>query len=185
RGGPPGVRGRRVGEGEQHASSVGGATDAVRDRRGPRATGVRPVARGSLNAMAQYTRHPVAPPPAPPARETTGHLMVRAVAVLLLFAVLAHTAVYNLVGPVGSMAVLTALTLGALAIWVPAIARRRPTRFPWRRLPWAALGYGALALVSLIWSRWPGATALTWTLLAAVTVAALYVGTMLTWHEIV
>ena len=135
--------------------------------------------------MAVYTKHPVAAPPAAPARETTGHLMVRAYAVLCLFSVFAHTAVYNLVGPVGSVVVLVVLTLGALGIWVPAIARQRPTRFPWRRLPWAALGYGALALVSVLWSRWPGATLLTWSLMAAITATALMVATMLTWQEIV
>ncbi|MDQ0613306.1 exopolysaccharide production protein ExoQ [Microbacterium sp. W4I4] len=134
--------------------------------------------------MAVYTRHPVAAPPAAPARETTGHLMVRAYSALCLFAVFAHTAVYNLVGSVGSVVVMAALTLGALGIWVPAIARKRPTRFPWRRLPWVALGYGTLAAVSALWSRWPSATALTWTLMAAVTVVALLVGTMLSWQEI-
>ncbi|MFD5225022.1 O-antigen ligase family protein [Microbacterium sp. NPDC058342] len=134
--------------------------------------------------MAVYTKHPVAAPPVAPARETTGHLMVRAYGVLCLFAVFAHTAVYNLVGPVGAVIVLTVLTLGALAIWVPAVAKGRPTRFPWRRLPWAALGYGALALVSVLWSRWPMATLLTWALLAAVTVTALFLSTLLSWQEI-
>lgn len=111
--------------------------------------------------------------------------MVRGYAVLCLFGVFAHTAVYNLVGPVGAVIVLVVLTLGALGIWVPAIARSRPTRFPWRRLPWAALGYGALALVSVLWSRWPSATLLTWALMAAITATALMVATMLTWQEIV
>ncbi|GAA3927135.1 O-antigen ligase family protein [Microbacterium soli] len=135
--------------------------------------------------MAEHSKHPVAAPPAAPARETTGHLAVRGYGVLCLFAVFAHTAVYNLVGPVGAVIVMIVLTAGALAIWIPAVARRRPTRFPWRRLPWTALGYGALALVSVLWSRWPGATLLTWPLLAGVTVVALLVGTMLSWQEIV
>lgn len=134
--------------------------------------------------MAVYTRHPVAAPPAAPARETTGRLMVRAYSVLCLFAVFAHTAVYNLVGPVGAVIVMTVLTLGALGIWIPVIAKGRPTRFPWRRLPWVALGYVALAALSVLWSRWPAATMLTWALMAAVTVTALMVATMLTWQEI-
>lgn len=134
--------------------------------------------------MAVYTKHPVAAPPAAPSRETTGHLLVRAFSVLALFCVFAHTAVYNTVGPVGSVIIIAALTLAALGIWIPAIARQQPTRFRWRRLPWAALGYGALALASVLWSRWPGATALTWMLLAGVTVVALLVATMLTWQEI-
>ncbi|MDT0156771.1 O-antigen ligase family protein [Microbacterium sp. ARD32] len=135
--------------------------------------------------MAVYTKHPVAAPLAAPARETTGHLLVRAYSVLCLFCVLAHTAVYDLLGPVGAAIVLAVLTLGALAVWIPAIVTSRPTRFPWRRLPWTALGYGALALVSVLWSRWPGATLLTWALMAAVTVTALMVATILTWQEIV
>lgn len=134
--------------------------------------------------MPVYTRHPVAAPPAAPARETTGHLMVRAYSVLCLFAVFAHTAVYNLVGPIGAVILMTALTLGALGIWIPAVAKGLPTRFPWRRLPWTALGYGALAAFSVLWSRWPGATVLTWALMAAVTVTALLVSTLLTWQEI-
>ena len=142
------------------------------------------MVRGSLIPMAVYTKHPVTAPPAAPARETTRHLMVRGFCVLSLFAVFAHTAVYNLVGPVGATIVLVVLTLASLAIWVPAIVRERPSVFRWRRLPWAALGYGALALLSVFWSRWPGATLLTWMLLAAVTVTALLVATMLTWSEI-
>ena len=134
--------------------------------------------------MAVYTKHPVAALPAAPPRETTAHLLVRAYSVLALFCIFAHTAVYNLLGPLGSGILLVVLTVGALAIWVPAVVAGRPTRFPWRRLPWAALGYGALALVSTLWSRWPAATLLTWTLLAGITVTALLVATMLTWQEI-
>lgn len=110
--------------------------------------------------------------------------MVRAYSVLSLFCIFGHTAVYNLVGPVGSGILLVILTAGALAIWIPAVVSQRPTRFPWRRLPWAALGYAALALASTLWSRWPAATLLTWSLLAATTVTALLVATMLTWQEI-
>lgn len=135
--------------------------------------------------MAVYTKHPVTAPPTAPARETTGHLMVRAYSVLTMFCVLAHTAVFNLLGTIGASVVLTVLTLGVLAIWIPSIARGVPTRFPWRRLPWAVLSYAALALISTLWSRWPSATLLTWALLAAVTVNALFVATMLTWREIV
>ncbi|MEV7631294.1 O-antigen ligase family protein [Microbacterium sp. NPDC089318] len=134
--------------------------------------------------MAVYSKHPVAALPAAPPRETTAHLMVRAYSVLALFCVFGHTAVYNLAGPVGSGILLVAMTAGALAIWVPAVVARRPTRFPWRRLPWAALGYAALALISALWSRWPAATLLTWSLLAGITLTALLIGTLLTWHEI-
>lgn len=145
----------------------------------------RDGAGGSLNAMAVYTKHPVAEPPAPPAREATGHLMLRAYSVLCLFGVFGHTAVYNLLGTGGAAVVLAVLTLGALGLWIPAVAKGRPTRFRWRRLPWAALIYATLALVSVLWSRWPSATLLTWVLMAAITVTALMIATMLTWQEIV
>ena len=111
--------------------------------------------------------------------------MLRGYIVLALFCVLAHTAVFNLLGIEGAAVVLAVLLLGLLGIAIPQIVRRRPTRFPWRRLPWAALGYVALALVSVFWSRWPLATLLTWVLMAAITAAALVVGFVLTWNEIV
>lgn len=111
--------------------------------------------------------------------------MVRGLSIVALFCVFAHTAVYNLLGPIGASVLIVVMTLAMLAVWIPAITKRRPTRFPWRRLPWTALGYGALALISILWSRWPGSTAITWVLLAAVTVTALFVATMLTWQEIV
>ncbi|MGB4138158.1 MAG: O-antigen ligase family protein [Microbacterium sp.] len=135
--------------------------------------------------MAQYSKHPAAPAPTAPEREATGHLALRGYIVLTLFATLAHTAVYNLLGPIGAVIAMTVLTGGVLGIWIPAIVRQRPRRFPWRRLPWVALGYGALALTSILWSRWPGATALTWALLAAITANALFAASMLSWQELV
>lgn len=135
--------------------------------------------------MARYTKHPVAPVPRPPEREATGHLVMRGFIILTLFATLAHTAVYNLLGALGAAIAMAVLTAGILAIWIPAIVRGRPVRFPWRRLPWAALGYGAFALISMAWSQWPGATLLTWALLAAVTANALFAASMLTWQELV
>lgn len=135
--------------------------------------------------MAQYTKHPVAALPAPPERESTGHLMLRAYAVAVLFVTFAHSAVYNLLGEAGAGIVLILFTLATPAIGVPMLARNRPQPFAWRRLPWAALGYTALALISVVWSQWRGSTLLTWMLLAAVTVNALFIAHALTWHEIV
>ena len=134
--------------------------------------------------MAQHSRLSTAPPPSAPARESTGHLLLRAHIVLLLFGVFAHTAVFNLLGVDGAAVVLGVLLLGTLGLAVPRIALARPARFPWRRLPWAALGYLALALVSVLWSRWPSATLLTWTLQASITVVALFIAFTLSWHEI-
>lgn len=135
--------------------------------------------------MAQYTKHPVAPPPTAPERESTGHLMLRAYVILTLLITFAHTAVYNLLGIVGAGAVLGLFTLATLAIGIPQLARNRPQPFRWRRLPWAALGYTTLALVSVAWSQWRGPTVLTWVLLAAVTVNGLFIAHVLTWNEIV
>ena len=135
--------------------------------------------------MAQYTQHPVAAPPTAPERESTGHLLLRGYIILVLFAVFAHSAVYNLLGEIGAAIVLAAFSVATLSIGVPLLARRRPQAFAWRRLPWAATAYTLLALVSVAWSQWRGATIVTWVLLAAVTVNALFIAHVLTWHEIV
>lgn len=141
--------------------------------------------RGSLSAMAQYTKHPVAAPPAAPERESTGRLLLRGYATVVLFAAFAHTAVYNLTGPIGAGIVMVVLLLAACAIGIPMIAKRQPHPFAWRRLPWAALGYASFALLSVAWSQWRLPTITTWVLLAAVTVNALLLAHVLTWHEIV
>ncbi|MCK8477099.1 O-antigen ligase family protein [Microbacterium aurugineum] len=135
--------------------------------------------------MAQYTKHPVAAPPTPPERESTGHLMLRGYVILVLIVTFAHTAVYNLVGMEGAGATLVAFTLATLAIGVPMLARNHPQPFRWRRLPWTAIGYTAFALLSVAWSQWRGPTLITWFLLAAVTVNGLFIAHVLTWHEIV
>ncbi|MGN7948249.1 O-antigen ligase family protein [Microbacterium sp. 22215] len=135
--------------------------------------------------MAHYTKHPVAAPPTAPERESTGHLLLRGYIILVLFATFAHSAVYNLLGEIGAAITLVAFLLSTLAIGVPMIARKRPNAFAWRRLPWAATGYTVLALISIAWSQWPGATIVTWVLLATVTVNALFIVHVLTWHEIV
>nr|WP_314843601.1 O-antigen ligase family protein [uncultured Microbacterium sp.] len=135
--------------------------------------------------MAQYTKHPVSAPPAAPERESTGHLLLRGYITLVLIATFAHSAVYNLLGEIGAVITLGALILATLAIGIPLLARNRPQAFAWRRLPWSATAYTVLALVSVAWSQWRGATILTWALLAGVTVNALFIAHVLSWHEIV
>lgn len=135
--------------------------------------------------MAQYTKHPVVSPPVAPERESTGRLLLRGYATLALFVVFAHTAVYNLAGPVGAGIVLLVLLLVTCAIGIPMVARSRPQPFAWRRLPWAALGYVALALLSIAWSQWRSPTIITWVLLAAITVAALLIAHALSWQEVI
>lgn len=135
--------------------------------------------------MAQHTKHPVAAPPTAPERESTGHLVLRGYVILTLIMTFAHSAVYNLAGPVGAGITLVVFTLATVSIGVPMLARRRPQPFRWRRLPWTALGYTTLALVSVAWSQWRGSTVITWVLLAAVTVNALFIAHVLSWPEIV
>ncbi|MFT4260651.1 O-antigen ligase family protein [Microbacterium sp.] len=135
--------------------------------------------------MAQYTKHPVSAPPTAPERESTGHLLLRGYVILVLVVTFAHAAVFNLIGEIGAAVVIVAFLLATAAIAVPMIARQHPQRFAWRRLPWAALGYAALALVSVAWSQWRGATLLTWLLLATVTATGLFIAHVLTWREII
>ncbi|MEV4666883.1 O-antigen ligase family protein [Microbacterium sp. LWO12-1.2] len=135
--------------------------------------------------MAQYTKHPVAARPTAPERESTGHLLLRGYAILVLIVTFAHSAVYNLLGQDGAGVVLAVFTLATVAIGVPMLARKRPQPFRWRRLPWTALGYVTLALISVAWSQWRVPTLVTWVLLAAVTVNALFLVHVLTWNEII
>ncbi|MGW8484245.1 O-antigen ligase family protein [Microbacterium sp. NPDC055903] len=135
--------------------------------------------------MAQYTKHPVSAPPAAPERESTGRLLLRGYVVLVLVLVFAHAAVYNLVGAVGAGVVILVISLATAAIGAPMLARSRPHAFPWRRLPWVALGYVSLALVSVAWSHWRLPTVITWVLLAAITVNALFIAYALSWQEII
>lgn len=131
--------------------------------------------------MAQITRYTVHTPPEAPEREGTAHQLLRAYAAFVIFSGFAHSAWWNLLGQGGAAAVLALTTAGTIAIWVPLI-RREGIR--WRRLPWLALAYVAWALLSVLWSGWPGATLLTWTLLAAGTLQGLFFAHALTWHEI-
>ncbi|MFF3028503.1 O-antigen ligase family protein [Microbacterium sp. NPDC057944] len=135
--------------------------------------------------MAQYTKHPISAPPTAPERESTGHLLLRGYIILVMFATFAHSAVYNLLGMEGAGITLGVFLVATLAIGIPMLARNRPQTFAWRRLPWSAIGYTVLALASLAWSRWPFATAITWVLLATVTVNALFIAHVLTWREII
>jgi O-antigen ligase len=136
--------------------------------------------------MAEHTKHPVAAPPTAPARETTGHLLLRGYCILVLFTLLAATAWYNLIGPVGITILSLSLGAATVAIWVPRIVRQRRTNpLPWRRLPWFLLVYVAWALLSVLWSAWPAATLTTWLALAITTLQGLFMASVLTWREIV
>lgn len=130
--------------------------------------------------MAVYSKHPASAPPTAPVRETTGHLLLRGWCVFVLFQALSGVAAVHAFGtPVAS-----ALAIGAgllsLALWLVI----RPS-VQWRRLPWFALGYVGFALASILWSAWPGVTALTLLLLFLTTLQAMFVGSVLSWRELV
>lgn len=130
--------------------------------------------------MAVHTKHPVAAPPAAPIREKTGHLMLRAWCIFVMFVALSGTAWVHAFGEPVAAAVVIAAGVLSLGIFIAA----RPS-VNWRRLPWFIVGYVAWALVSILWSAWPAATALTLLLLYLTTLQGFFVGAMLTWREIV
>ncbi|KHK98914.1 ligase [Microbacterium mangrovi] len=130
--------------------------------------------------MAVLSKHPVGAVPGPPARERTGHLMLRAWCIFVLFLAFSGVAWINAIGAVASGILTIATGVVTVVLWV----RVRPP-VQWRRLPWFASAYVVWAGISIIWSHWPGTTALTWLLLAITTLQALFVGAVLTWREVV
>ena len=130
--------------------------------------------------MAVFTKHPVSAPPAPPVRETTGHLMLRAWCIFVLFLSLSGAAWADAFGAVVAGAVAIASGVVTVVLWVTL----RPA-LQWRRLPWVALVYVAWAAVSTAWSVWAGTSALTWLLLAITTLHGLFLAVALTWRELV
>lgn len=130
--------------------------------------------------MALYSKHPVSPPPTPPARERTGHLMLRAWVVFVLFSAFAGPAWVNAFGPYGAAVVAIGGGIVSVAVWL----RMRPP-LAWRRLPWYVVTYVAWATASLAWSAWPATTALTLLLLLITTLQAVFIGSALTWSEVV
>lgn len=130
--------------------------------------------------MAMYTSHPVSALPTAPPRETTGHLLLRAWCVFVLFLALGGVGVINAVGPTVSGIVVVASALVSAVVWSVV---RPPVAV--RRLPFLAFGYVAWAGLSILWSAWPAASVLTWLLLAITTFQGLFVGAVLTWRDVV
>lgn len=130
--------------------------------------------------MAVHSKHPASAPPAAPAREKTGHLMLRGWCIFVLFMALSGTAWINAFGQLPTAVVTIAGGLLSIGLW---FAVRPPVQ--WRRLPWFAMAYVAWATLSIIWSAWREATALTLLLLIITTLQGLFVGSVLTWREIV
>ncbi len=137
--------------------------------------------------MAVYAKHSASAPPSAPIREKAGHLLLRGYCILVLFTAMTAGAWNNLLGPIGLTVWVAVLALASVLLWIrpPLQPGDDRPRFTWRRLPWIALAYVGWAGVSILWSAWPAVTALTWFLLAATTLQALFVASVLTWRELV
>ena len=130
--------------------------------------------------MAVYSKHPASAPPTAPVRETTGHLLMRAWCVFVLFQALAGTALVHAFTNAGAATIAIGSGAVSLLLW---FLIRPPVQ--WRRLPEFALSYVLWAGLSIFWSAWPQSTALTLLLLGITTLQALFVGSVLTWRELV
>jgi hypothetical protein len=130
--------------------------------------------------MTAHTQHPIAPPPAAPVREKTGHLLLRGWCIFVLAGALAGTSWLMAFGATGTAVAVFGSAAVSLLLWLVV----RPV-VQWRRLPWFAVAYVLLALLSLTWSAWPAASALTLGLLLSTTVHAVFVGAVLAWRELV
>jgi exopolysaccharide production protein ExoQ len=130
--------------------------------------------------MAVYSKHPASAPPEAPIRETTGHLMMRAWCIFVLFMSLAATAWVNAIGTLATSVITIASGLLSVILWIVI----RP-HVQWRRLPWFVAAYVLWATSSLLWTAWPEATALTLLLLYITTIQALFSGRVLTCRELV
>ena len=130
--------------------------------------------------MAVYSKHPASAPPAPPVREKTGHLMLRGWCIFVMFMALSGTAWVHAFGELSAAVITIGGGIVSVILWFVV---RPPVQ--WRRLPWFVVAFVALATLSLLWSAWPQTTALTLLLLWITTIQALFVGSVLTWRELV
>ncbi|HEY9307272.1 MAG TPA: O-antigen ligase family protein [Microbacterium sp.] len=130
--------------------------------------------------MAVHSKHPASAPPGPPVREKTGHLMLRGWCIFVLFMSLSGTAWVHAFGQLTATVVTIAGGVLSAVLW---IVLHPPVQ--WRRLPWFVVAYVVWATLSLAWSAWPQATALTLLLLYITTLQALFIGSVLTWRELV
>ncbi|WP_295828025.1 O-antigen ligase family protein [uncultured Microbacterium sp.] len=130
--------------------------------------------------MAMHTSHPVSALPTAPARETTGHLLLRAWCVLLLVLALGGVGLVHAVGPAVTAVIVAASAVVSAIVWLVV---RPPLAV--RRLPWIAAGYLVWATASLAWSAWPAASVVTLLLLWVTTFQGLFVGAVLTWRDVV
>ncbi|GAB3126833.1 hypothetical protein GCM10027056_25130 [Glaciibacter psychrotolerans] len=97
-----------------------------------------------------------------------------------LFTLLAGQFWRNLLGWWGFGAVAAFVLIGAVVFLV----RLKPD-WSWRRFPKSLIAFLAVAVLSIAWSFYPGASAIGVTLQLATTVSALFVALCLTWTEFV
>ncbi|WP_298040154.1 O-antigen ligase family protein [uncultured Microbacterium sp.] len=95
--------------------------------------------------------------------------LTRVYAFVLMFSALAYSFWYNLLGPVGTSILLlamAAITAALTPVWRSRLAGRTRS---WRAQPWPLIAYAALGALSIVWSSWPLATAITWVMMALFT----------------
>ncbi|MEN2738037.1 O-antigen ligase family protein [Microbacterium sp. X-17] len=130
--------------------------------------------------MAVHTQHPAAAPPAPPPREKTSHLLLRAWCAFVVFAALLGAGWTTFLTPVGAAVLYGAAGVVSIVLWMTLRPRIDP-----QRLPWIALAFLAWNAISIAWAADAPDAAWAWGALALTTVQALFVASVLTWSEIV
>jgi exopolysaccharide production protein ExoQ len=130
--------------------------------------------------VAVHTQHPAADPPAPPTREKTRHLLLRAWCAFVVFASLLGPGWVAFLGAPGTAVLFGAAGIVSIVTWMAL----RP-RIDAQRLPWIALAFLAWSAIAIVWSADAPDAAWRWGALALTTVQALFVASVLTWSEIV
>ncbi|QPZ39416.1 O-antigen ligase family protein [Paramicrobacterium chengjingii] len=116
---------------------------------------------------------------APPATLSTRQRVIAAHGTFGLFVAFGGEGVRNLAGWPAYVTIVSAYTLATLVVL--AMARPKVSR---RELPKALIAYLVLALVSVAWSNYQGATLLTYLGTFMCTVVGLYVALMFTWQQV-
>ncbi|WP_029150282.1 O-antigen ligase family protein [Microbacterium indicum] len=86
---------------------------------------------------------------------------MRAYASVLAFCAFAYSFLFNLVGMAGALALLGAMTVATIVIWILWSRREPLPRRTWRQHPLTVYAYAGFAVLSLAWSQWIGTSLLT------------------------
>ncbi len=106
--------------------------------------------------------------------------MLRGWCIFVLFMALSSTAWLHAFGTVATTVITIAGGVLSVILWIVM----RP-HVDWRWLPWFPLAYVLWAALSILWSAWPQTTLLTLILLYVTTIQAMFIGSVLTWRELV